>query len=157
MNQVEERQRLVVVSARPLRFELHQVEKRLAALARVDVPGGEPEAAQVFGRQINSAARRVFPDIPQDIGQLERHAAFFGQRQRAARLEPENGYGCQPDHRRRLVAIAVELIEGLKLARLQVREDPVDHRAEILRSEEHTSELQSPMYLVCRLLLEKKT
>src|SRR5437762_4015239 len=26
----------------------------------------------------------------------------------------------------------------------------------IIRSEEHTSELQSPMYLVCRLLLEKK-
>src|SRR5437762_8886812 len=25
------------------------------------------------------------------------------------------------------------------------------------RSEEHTSELQSPMYLVCRLLLETKT
>src|SRR5436189_3495225 len=28
--------------------------------------------------------------------------------------------------------------------------------AEYYRSEEHTSELQSPMYLVCRLLLEKK-
>src|SRR5437879_11106053 len=28
--------------------------------------------------------------------------------------------------------------------------------AAITRSEEHTSELQSPMYLVCRLLLEKK-
>src|ERR1017187_7625708 len=27
---------------------------------------------------------------------------------------------------------------------------------EVDRSEEHTSELQSPMYLVCRLLLEKK-
>src|SRR5437762_9662376 len=27
---------------------------------------------------------------------------------------------------------------------------------EDFRSEEHTSELQSPMYLVCRLLLEKK-
>src|SRR5437763_4422027 len=27
---------------------------------------------------------------------------------------------------------------------------------ERMRSEEHTSELQSPMYLVCRLLLEKK-
>src|SRR5437763_3452874 len=26
----------------------------------------------------------------------------------------------------------------------------------IVRSEEHTSELQSPMYIVCRLLLEKK-
>src|SRR5437762_5814941 len=30
-----------------------------------------------------------------------------------------------------------------------------DGRQEV-RSEEHTSELQSPMYLVCRLLLEKK-
>src|SRR5437879_12894599 len=29
-------------------------------------------------------------------------------------------------------------------------------RAAQSRSEEHTSELQSPMYLVCRLLLEKK-
>src|SRR5437879_7635523 len=28
--------------------------------------------------------------------------------------------------------------------------------ANFIRSEEHTSELQSPMYLVCRLLLEKK-
>src|SRR5258707_10683057 len=28
--------------------------------------------------------------------------------------------------------------------------------AELLRSEEHTSELQSRQYLVCRLLLEKK-
>src|SRR5437762_9343172 len=31
-----------------------------------------------------------------------------------------------------------------------------DHSARANRSEEHTSELQSPMYLVCRLLLEKK-
>src|SRR5437762_6124287 len=29
-------------------------------------------------------------------------------------------------------------------------------RLDDTRSEEHTSELQSPMYLVCRLLLEKK-
>src|SRR5436189_3445076 len=31
-----------------------------------------------------------------------------------------------------------------------------DRRGGAGRSEEHTSELQSPMYLVCRLLLEKK-
>src|SRR5437879_9950995 len=30
------------------------------------------------------------------------------------------------------------------------------NRVDFFRSEEHTSELQSPMYLVCRLLLEKK-
>src|SRR5690348_18215842 len=28
--------------------------------------------------------------------------------------------------------------------------------SQVLRSEEHTSELQSPVHLVCRLLLEKK-
>src|SRR5437762_8357653 len=32
----------------------------------------------------------------------------------------------------------------------------VKPKSEVTRSEEHTSELQSPMYLVCRLLLEKK-
>src|SRR5437763_8841068 len=31
-----------------------------------------------------------------------------------------------------------------------------DLEIRVRRSEEHTSELQSPMYLVCRLLLEKK-
>src|SRR5437762_8991826 len=37
----------------------------------------------------------------------------------------------------------------------RVRRDG-DRRDEHRRSEEHTSELQSPMYLVCRPLLEKK-
>src|SRR5437764_8371179 len=39
------------------------------------------------------------------------------------------------------------------------RQSPGRRRAAVdlrRRSEEHTSELQSPMYLVCRLLLEKK-
>src|SRR3712207_8394867 len=52
---------------------------------------------------------------------------------------------------------------GRRLANLLVRAarlDP-DHRdpgalARGVRSEEHTSELQSRQYLVCRLLLEKK-
>src|SRR5438876_11165231 len=36
------------------------------------------------------------------------------------------------------------------------RQDRNLTRISILRSEEHTSELQSPVHLVCRLLLEKK-
>src|SRR5437763_14116459 len=40
--------------------------------------------------------------------------------------------------RKRLFGIWFRIVEGIS------------------RSEEHTSELQSPMYLVCRLLLEKK-
>src|SRR3712207_8845468 len=35
-------------------------------------------------------------------------------------------------------------------------DQPVVAVGELLRSEEHTSELQSRQYLVCRLLLEKK-
>src|SRR3712207_6924222 len=40
-----------------------------------------------------------------------------------------------------------------RCARSQYRLSPL---ARLLRSEEHTSELQSRQYLVCRLLLEKK-
>src|SRR3712207_7864973 len=39
---------------------------------------------------------------------------------------------------------------------LVVGEDGQPCRQGLLRSEEHTSELQSRQYLVCRLLLEKK-
>src|SRR5690348_17747603 len=34
--------------------------------------------------------------------------------------------------------------------------DIAPHQVQVIRSEEHTSELQSPVHLVCRLLLEKK-
>src|SRR5437879_9390923 len=45
--------------------------------------------------------------------------------------------------------------EGSGHARGRRRDNPWP-AAKGRRSEEHTSELQSPMYLVCRLLLEKK-
>src|SRR3712207_7447928 len=46
-----------------------------------------------------------------------------------------------------------------ELVRVRVGEPGIDKRSRRLgrvRSEEHTSELQSRQYLVCRLLLEKK-
>src|SRR3712207_8382229 len=50
--------------------------------------------------------------------------------------------------------LVVDAVAGLLVARR------VDHRGDVAargeRSEEHTSELQSRQYLVCRLLLEKK-
>src|SRR5436189_2446587 len=45
---------------------------------------------------------------------------------------------------------------NLRAAFLHVMADAAVSVLVIVRSEEHTSELQSPMYLVCRLLLEKK-
>src|SRR5688500_19881661 len=46
---------------------------------------------------------------------------------------------------------AVVLSQIMRLERIEV-----EGGAELIRSEEHTSELQSPCNLVCRLLLEKK-
>src|SRR5437879_10926898 len=57
-------------------------------------------------------------------------------------------------------------VRGFELCR-RLKQDPLNQLTPVVlvspaptpievRSEEHTSELQSPMYLVCRLLLEKK-
>src|SRR3712207_7267814 len=60
----------------------------------------------------------------------------------------ERADGCR---RRELAGLEGE--QGLCIG----REQAADHAArEETRSEEHTSELQSRQYLVCRLLLEKK-
>src|SRR2546425_1602048 len=66
-----------------------------------------------------------------------------------------------PDGRRALGAgvggiadqVHEHVIQGVRVP-LQV--DRIDRGVELQRSEEHTSELQSLAYLVCRLLLEKK-
>src|SRR5205807_7363256 len=55
----------------------------------------------------------------------------------------------EPHHRRSVGAFAVEAAGG----RCRLHRKCSDTTA---RSEEHTSELQSPCNLVCRLLLEKK-
>src|SRR5207248_7943505 len=55
---------------------------------------------------------------------------------------------------------AVEAFEASGAKRLLLthrpHERPLDSSLQQVRSEEHTSELQSPYDLVCRLLLEKK-
>src|SRR3712207_7225461 len=50
----------------------------------------------------------------------------------------------------------LEPLVGLLGARPVGPGEPVIHADQAVRSEEHTSELQSRQYLVCRLLLEKK-
>src|SRR5690348_18093881 len=46
--------------------------------------------------------------------------------------------------------------DDLIFTHLSVRIPGPEHHFLLNRSEEHTSELQSPVHLVCRLLLEKK-
>src|SRR5437016_7747655 len=58
----------------------------------------------------------------------------------------------------RLAALSVRVLPlpAVRLKNLEVAEDPRFGTKPFLRSEEHTSELQSLTNLVCRLLLEKK-
>src|SRR3712207_6128652 len=75
-------------------------------------------------------------------------ARAFGWKQ-----EPETDVGLYFGRCLGAVATAA-CVQGLHASR-----DPVEHRSFFgfaERSEEHTSELQSRQYLVCRLLLEKK-
>src|SRR3712207_8822515 len=69
----------------------------------------------------------------------------------AARREPEEHDQADGDERARA---------GRRDAEHEADDDAHDDGADLLlageRSEEHTSELQSRQYLVCRLLLEKK-
>src|SRR5207244_11909377 len=79
-------------------------------------------------RSVHRLARRQLSGL--DVGDAD------ARRQLA--LDPDGGEAHQPD-----------VVQTERSA--QVRE-----RGDAGRSEEHTSELQSPDHLVCRLLLEKK-
>src|SRR3712207_8970550 len=79
---------------------------------------------------------------------LFRSAELGGQRPRRGQPRP----GQQPAREHRLAQTLVELA---------VQWDPgttvqLHRNRRLYRSEEHTSELQSRKYIVCRLLLEKK-
>src|SRR2546426_7102543 len=74
-------------------------------------------------------------------------APFNGDARSVAYLWRHSGSGRTADWPGRAVRIELEDIRGRV---------PVLQRERSHRSEEHTSELQSPCNLVCRLLLEKK-
>src|SRR5438552_4761222 len=73
-----------------------------------------------------------------------------------ATLRTANHPGETVNHAQRLFnTIIAETIEIILLVHNRTRKI-ISMVSAIMRSEEHTSELQSPDHLVCRLLLEKK-
>src|SRR5437763_11100154 len=75
------------------------------------------------------------------------------ERQPVVTPEDRNRLGREPGF-----AVVGRVGSAIEATRL-IRDQPLDMvlvESTLPRSEEHTSELQSPMYLVCRLLLEKK-
>src|SRR3712207_7735006 len=96
--------------------------------------------------------RELYPSIePYDTGRLQVspvHNIYYEQAgnpegQPAVFLHGGPGGGIVPEYRRYFDPSAYRVVL-------------FDQRGSGLRSEEHTSELQSRQYLVCRLLLEKK-
>src|SRR3712207_8750020 len=78
-------------------------------------------------------------------------------------LELGPGIGAAPEHRQsrpRHEGVQPSKLHPLHLlvdvGSRRIPAQVLDHRCPTVRSEEHTSELQSRQYLVCRLLLEKK-
>src|SRR3712207_7728602 len=67
-----------------------------------------------------------------------------------------NPFGGDAQRRHAVVPDSTGLALDAKEFREQVGLRVGEQRVELPRSEEHTSELQSRQYLVCRLLLEKK-
>src|SRR5258708_21614569 len=77
------------------------------------------------------------------------------------RSHPQSVGDCPRDLRQRKGFEQPQHLHVLPLAafrqpRFETRQAGVRAGAAVARSEEHTSELQSPDHLVCRLLLEKK-
>src|SRR5258707_11555223 len=71
---------------------------------------------------------------------------------RSAGSAQRDGHAARGRAQRRIARRDPDRLEGPAPRRACRRGDPPDGS----RSEEHTSELQSRQYLVCRLLLEKK-
>src|SRR2546422_4348636 len=91
----------------------------------------------------SASRRRPLIDVPRS-GSRTDHARVLEARHLARAARP--ALGRRGEHDRHLAAG-----EG---AQVRVERDPRALDAD--RSEEHTSELQSRLHLVCRLLLEKK-
>src|SRR5256885_7293676 len=90
-----------------------------------------------------------------------RHMFFFSSRRRHTRLQGDwSSDVCSSDLAGVLGVELVELaaqVQDLACLDFDVGGRPLSPpRRLVHRSEEHTSELQSPCNLVCRLLLEKK-
>ncbi len=73
------------------------------------------EFADVFVRNIDAAVLAILAHVAQDVGQLKRDAAFLGQRKRLGRFESEDVNDGETNHARHLIAVAIQLIEGLEL------------------------------------------
>src|SRR5258708_27397480 len=103
--------------------------------------------------------RKCIPDLARDFDVIAPDLRGFGDTEKPS-LNPSNpSAGATADvHAADILALMNNL--GVASAGIVSHDVACDtkvvHEGKDIRSEEHTSELQSPDHLVCRLLLEKK-
>src|SRR3989454_5007418 len=138
-----------------------ELEVLLAGPDREERGGGMDDFGQIernrFELQMLGFDLRIVEDVVQDGEQRLRGRAH--QLQRAALLDLQLRVQHQLDEAEHGVHGRADLVAHVGEEGAARSGDPLRQlagRAHGLRSEEHTSELQSPCNLVCRLLLEKK-
>src|SRR5256885_12846079 len=124
------------------------MERLTLQVGREDGRRGPPVEARRLQRD-RMAVRQADPLQPQQLFavlQLKPRCLFTGRYTQRAPQQSRAGDPALPAH---LVREAEEAVGAAVRGRLA-------DKGSAARSEEHTSELQSPCNLVCRLLLEKK-
>src|SRR5437762_14259405 len=90
-------------------------------------------------------------------GDSRRKVALIGPEDKESAGQPQPGKAViafHPAYKAGLLTVST--ISPIPPSTQWIHAEELNDSKLLLRSEEHTSELQSPMYLVCRLLLEKK-
>lgn len=103
----------------------------LADRAFQEIPTVHAELSQFAFGEIHPAEPSVLPNVSHDVGQLEGNPAFLRERERVRRFEAEDVNRRHSDDRRRLVAIAVEIVERTVERLEQVAFHPCDQLEEV--------------------------
>src|SRR5260370_9596430 len=105
---------------------------------------------EIFHRGVAEQDERRAAELDHDLRGALREALPRPQIKRHASPAPVVDLQFQRDKR-----LCIRIVSDIRFAAV-ARDALAVHRAPAIRSEEHTSELQSHLNLVCRLLLEKK-
>src|SRR3712207_4058426 len=119
---------------------------------RLGAAAGGGAAAWRDGGRDGVPRRHRHPGAPQGRGRGQKGGSSAQRDAREGLGRSRGGYGTKAC----VLADASGRAIGFALAPGQAHELPLAPLLLAVRSEEHTSELQSRQYLVCRLLLEKK-
>src|SRR3989449_6569994 len=121
-----------------------------------DPLGLGPARISLDDRELLARSRRTaFPDAPRQLVQLFSSARTGDVVLAAARGSDFREAWEIPEHRAGHGSLIADHMEVPLAASVPLPDAPI-RTVDLMRSEEHTSELQSRLHLVCRLLLEKK-